>query len=76
MLFLIINYSTISILTLLRKSLFGAGHRWGRGGVAKKLPLPKISHIYLSMMKLGAVMPYLKSNQKIYESRETVIDFC
>ena len=37
----------------------------GRGG-GKKTSLFKISHTYISMMKLGIVMPYLKNIQKIY----------
>ena len=38
----------------IRDGLFGAAHRWrgGRGG--KKAPLPKISHTYPTMMKLGS----------------------
>ena len=41
-------------LTLFRMGIFGAAHRWrgGRGG--KKAPLPKISHTYPTMMKLGS----------------------
>ena len=41
---------------------------WGLltdGGGGKKAPLPKIYHIYPTMMKLGALMPYLKKIQKI-----------
>ena len=38
--------------------------------------LPKICHTYPTMMKLGAVIPYLKKIQKIYESRDTPPDFC
>ena len=34
-----------------------------RGG-GKKAPLPKICHIYPTMMKLGTVIPYLKKIQK------------
>ena len=32
---------------------------------------PKICHTYLTMMKLGTVIPYLKKIQKIYKSRDT-----
>ena len=52
--------------------IFGAAHRWSGG----KTPLPKICHIYPTMMKLGTVIPYLKKIQKIYESRDTPSDFC
>ena len=56
---------------------FGAAHGWvgGEGG-AKTLPFPKICHIYPIMMKFGTVIPYLKKNQKIIESRDTPIAFC
>ena len=33
-------------------------------GGGKKAPLPKICHIYPTMMKLGTVIPYLKKIQK------------
>ena len=36
---------------------FGATHGYGGGG-AKRPPLPKICHIYSTMMKLGTVIPY------------------
>ena len=52
--------------------MFGAAHGWGK---PKKAPLPKICHTYLTMMKLGTVIPYLKI-EKIYESRDTPPDFC
>ena len=38
-------------------SLFGAAHGWWG---AKRLPLPKISHTYPTMTKLGTAIPYLK----------------
>ena len=47
MLFLIFNYSIISILTLFRMVLLRAAHGWGGGG-GKKTPT------YISMMKLGS----------------------
>ena len=59
-------------LTLFRMGFFGAAH--GCGG--KKSPLPKICHTYLTMMKLGTVIPYLKKIQKIYESHDTPREFC
>ena len=61
MLFLIFSYSIVSILTLLRMVLLRAAYGWGR---SKKTPLPKMSHTYISKMKLGTVMPYLKKMQK------------
>ena len=38
--------------------------------------LPKIFHVYLTMMKLGTFMPYLKKTPKIYKSRDTHHLFC
>ena len=45
------------------------------GESKKALPLPKICHTYPTMMKLGTVIPYLKKIQKIYESRDTPLEF-
>ena len=39
-------------------------------------PLPKICHTNPTMMKLGTVITYLKKIQKIYESRDTTLEFC
>ena len=44
------------------------------GGGGKKAPLPKISHTYITMMKLGTVIPCPKKIKKIYESRGTTLD--
>ena len=65
-----------SALTLFRMGLFGAAHGWGGvgWGGAKSSPLPKICHIYPTMMKLGAVIPYLMKIQNIYESRDTPLN--
>ena len=46
------------------------------GGGVQKGPHPKILHTYRTMMKLGTVIPDLKNIQKIYESRETSLEFC
>ena len=54
--------------------LFGAAHGWC--GEAKRPPLPKICHTYPKMMKFGTVVPYLKKIQKLYESRDTPLEFC
>ena len=54
---------------------FGATHGYGGGG-AKRPPLPKICHIYPTMMKLGTVIPYLRKIQKMYKSRDTFLEFC
>ena len=63
--------SFILFLALFRMGFFG-----GSGGAAKRFPLPKICLTYPAMMKLGAVIPYLKKIQKIYESRDTFHKSC
>ena len=45
-------------------------------GNKKTLPLPKICHTRLTMMKVGTVIPCPKSIQKIYESSDTLLEFC
>ena len=45
-------------------------------GETKKPLLPNICHTYPTMMKLGTVVPYLKKIQKIYESHNTLLEFC
>ena len=52
--------------------LIGAAH--GCEG-AKKASLPKISHTYPTIIKLGTVIPYLKEIKEMYESRDTPCDF-
>ena len=46
------------------------------GGVAKRPPLPKICHTYLTKMKLDTIIPHTKEIQKIYESHDTPLEFC
>ena len=46
----------------------GAAHGWGGGA--------QICHTYPAIMKLGTVIPCLRIIQKIYESRDTPLDFC
>ena len=53
---------------------FGAAHGWG--AEAKRPTLLKICHTYPTTMKLGTVIPYPKKIQKIYESRDTPLEFC
>ena len=50
--------------------------RGGAGGGAKRPPLPKICHTCPTMMKLATFMPYQKKVKKIYESRDTPLEFC
>ena len=52
--------------------LIGAAHECEG---AKKAPLPKISHTYPTIIKLGTVIPYLKEIKEMYESRDTPCDF-
>ena len=61
------------ILTQFRMGFFGAAHGWGGAFLA---PLSKIRHTYPTMMKLGAVIPYLRKIQKMYKSRDTSLEFC
>ena len=42
----------------------------------KNAPFSKICHTYPAMMELGTVIPYLKKMQKLYESRDTPLEFC
>ena len=58
-----------TLLTLFRMGYFGAAHGWGGG-------LSLISVTHPTWMKLGTVIPYLKKIQKIYESRDTPLEFC
>ena len=53
---------------------FGAAQGWveGQGGLGL---LPKICHTYPTMMKLDTVIPYPKKIQKIYELRDTPLEF-
>ena len=49
---------------------FGVAHGWG--GVQKGPP----PRTYPTMMKFGTVIPYQKKIQKIFESRDTLLEFC
>ena len=53
-------------------SIFRGCSRMG----VERLSLPKICHTYPTMMKLGALIPYLKKIQKIYKSHDTPSEFC
>ena len=53
---------------------FGAAHGWGGG--SEKAPVPKIYYIYPTIMKLGTVKAYPRKIQKIYESRDSPLEFC
>ena len=55
---------------------FGAVHGWWGEGVAKRPPFRKICQKNPTMMILGTVIPYLRKIQKIYESRDTILEFC
>ena len=60
----------------IQMGFFGAAYVWGRGEGQKAPPLPRIFHTYPTIRKLGAVIPYLKMIQKIYESLDTPREFC
>ena len=57
-------------LTLFRMAAQG----WEKSG--KKTSFPKICHTYLTMMKLGTVISYLKEIQRICKSPDPLLDFC
>ena len=67
---------TVLFLTLFRMGPSGAAQGWAGGCGGQNGPLPKICHIYPTMMKLGTLIPYLKKIQKIYKSRDTSLEFC
>ena len=52
--------------------LFRGCSRMGGG----EATLPKICRTYPTMMKLGTIIPYPKKIQKMYESRDTPLEFC
>ena len=66
-----IIYTSV-LLTLFMMDFFRAAHGWG----GQKDPFPKIYHTNPAEMKLDTVIPYLKKIQKIYESRDTTLEFC
>ena len=45
---------------------------WEKG----KAPLPNIYHVYLTTMKLGAIILYLEKIEKTYKSRDSSPVFC
>ena len=52
---------------------FGAAHGWG----AKKVPPPSLKSVtHIIQWWNLAVIPYLKKIQKLYESRDTPLEFC
>ena len=57
----------------IQDGLFRGCSRMEEGG---RPPVHKICHTYATMMKLGTVIPYLKKVKKIYESRDTPLEFC
>ena len=59
-------------LDLFRMGFFRAAHGW----VPKRPSLLKICRTYPTMMKLGTVIPYLKKIQKLYETRDALLEFC
>ena len=67
-----LKYAWFEILSLFRMGFLRAAYGWGQ----KSSPLPKICHTYPTVMKLGTVIPYPEKIQKIYESRDTPLEFC
>ena len=61
------NFVLSARLTLFRMSLFRAAHGWG--GQKGTLSLKSVTHP--TLMKPGAVIPYMKKIQNIHKSRDT-----
>ena len=64
--------SATDLFNPIQMSLFWTAHGWRKG---EKTLHPKVCHIYPAVMKLGAVVPYLKKIQKICESRDSPLEF-
>ena len=47
-----------------------------REGGGQKLPFPIICHTHPTIIKPGTVIPLLKNIHKIYELRDTPVEFC
>ena len=58
----------------IQDGLFWGCSQIGERGGGKKAPALK-SVTHPTMMKLGTVIPYLEEIQKIYESRDTPLEF-
>ena len=72
------NHTKTYTLTLFRRGFFWDARGW-EGSKKSKPPLPptpKICHTYPTMMELGIVITYLRRIQKIYESRDTHLEYC
>ena len=74
-------FFSVKNFNLIQDGLFRGCSRMGifqgcsRMGWEKKTPLPKICHTYPTMLKLDTVITCLKKIQKIYESRDTPLEF-
>ena len=68
------HITMLSVINPIEDAIFRGCSRIGEGG--KKVPLPKICHTYPAMMKLDAVIPHLKNIRKLFESRDTPLEFC
>ena len=61
------------LLTLFRIGFFGAAHGC-RGYQKGHCPLTSVTHP--TVMEFGTVIPFLNKIQKLYESRDTLLEFC
>ena len=74
-----VNFGILIIKTMTILTLFRMGIVWvwllglftDVGDGEQKIPIPKVCHTYLSMMKLSTVIPYLKKIQKMYINQVT-----
>ena len=70
------NESFVLSLSPIRDGIFrDCSWMGGKGGGYKNALLPKTSHSYPTIMKLRTVISYLKKFQKVFESRDTPLDF-
>ena len=58
----------------IQHGIFGGCSQMGRR--ANRPHIPKVCHTFPTMIKLGTLTPYPKKIQKIYESRDTLLEFC
>ena len=66
-------FCTFFSLTALYLNLIQDGPFWG---CSRKGPLSEICHTYPRMMRIGAIILYLKKIQKLYKLRDTLLEFC
>ena len=61
---------------LLKKSYSGWAFSWLLTDEGEGVSRKKICYTYPTIMKFGTVIPYLKKTEKMYQSRDTPLEFC